>query len=305
MRRILYPALVALLLCACNAKHSEEASALSDIPPDQNSETGANAFLSSSAARDSNRDSSRQFIRTAEMRFRVKNVYEATQQIEDIASRFEGFVTYTNLSSEISHVSHVPVSEDSTLETTYYKVQNVMTLRVPSVKLDSTLRAVAAHIDFLNSRVITADDVALQLYANALSQKRNQYNQRRLESAIDRQGKKLQETSKAEERLIDRQAQADQAMIANLSLRDQINYSTVKLEFYQRETFTRALLGNDKNIEAYEPGFGNKLLDALKEGWKALTSFVLFVTRLWAFLLLIAGGYLVVQIIRKRSKQQE
>jgi Domain of unknown function (DUF4349) len=251
-----------------------------------------NGFMSSSAA-EAIKDTSRKFIRTAEMKFKVKNVFDVTYKIEDLTKQFDGFVTYTNLASAVSNVSNVAVSADSSLETTYYEVKNNMTLRVPTAKLDSTLRAVAVYVQFLDYRTITADDVALQLLNNKLTQKRIRRHEKRLEQAIDNRGKKLNETRSAEENLYYKQEQGDAATVSTLSLNDQINFSTIKLEFYQRETFKRELIANDKNIAAYEPSFGAKILEALKEGWYLLAGFFVFFARLWGFLLLAIAVYVL------------
>lgn len=288
-------AFVSLFLNACSTRQNEEAMINIDISSADSTASG-NGFMSSSAAQESGRDSSRKFIRTAEMKFKVKNVFDATYRIEDLTKDFGGFVTYTNLSSSIHHVSNVAISADSSLETTYYEVKNTMSIRVPNTKLDSTLRAIALHIEFLDYRNISADDVALQIFTNKMTQKRIRRHEKRLEDAIDNRGKKLNETTNAEENLYYKQEQGDAAIISNLSLNDQINFSTVKLDFYQRETLKRELIANDKNIDAYEPSFGAKVMEALSDGWKLLAGFFVFFARLWGFILVA----LVIYVLFKR-----
>ena len=126
--------------------------------------------LSSSAAVQDSHDSIHQFVRTADLKFKVNNVSQTTAVVEDIASKQGGFVTYTHLASDIDHVSTIPVSPDSSLETTYYNVTNSMVLRVPNTKLDTTLKEIARSVDYLDYRIIKADDVALQLLSNELSE---------------------------------------------------------------------------------------------------------------------------------------
>lgn len=283
---------IILVLHSCSSKSSEEASIEMDTPGADSKAVNEN-FMSSSAAQETGKDTTRKFIRTAEMKFKVKNVFTATYKIEDLAKHFGGFVTYTNLASNIHYVSTVPVSADSSLETTYYEVKNTMTIRVPNTNLDSTLRAVALYIEFLDYRNISADDVALQLLTNKMTQKRIRRHEKRLEEAIDNRGKKLNETTNAEENLYYKQEQGDAAIVSNLSLNDQINFSTIKLEFYQRETLKRELIANDKNIDAYEQSFGSKILEALSDGWKLIAGFFVFFARLWGFILLAIVIYVL------------
>jgi cbb3-type cytochrome oxidase subunit 3 len=246
----------------------------------------SNAFISSSAAVENNKDTTHRFIRTADLKFKVKSVIKATYAIEDLTNRLGGFVTYTNLSSTIDNVSTTAISADSSLESTHYTVSNSITIRIPNTKLDTTLKEISKNIDYLDYRVIKADDVALQILSNNLTQKRSARNEQRLTNAIDNRGKKLYETANAEEVLLRKQQQADEAKIANLALTDQINFSTINLNIYQRQTTKRELISNDKNIDAYEPGFGSKLLEALKFGWDILEALLVFLTQLWGLFLL-------------------
>lgn len=278
---------LSILLFGCSQSRNEqmESKAMAD--------STSNAFISSSAAVENGKDTTRRFIRTADLKFKVKSVIKSTYDIENITNRQGGFVTYTNLTSNINNVTTTAVSADSSLETTYYTVTNSITLRVPNTKLDTTLKEISNNIDYLDFRIIKAEDVALQILSNNLTQKRSAKNEERLTNAIDNRGKKLNETTVAEEILLSKQEQADNAKISNLSLTDQIKFSTINLSIYQRQTIKRELISNDKNIDAYEPGFGTKLFDALKYGWDILETFIVFLTKLWALLLFTILAYFI------------
>jgi hypothetical protein len=278
--------IISLLGCgAPNREEKLESAAYND--------TTAASYISSSAAVETNKDSNRKFIRTAELKFKVKNVIKATYTIEDITIQQGGFVTFTSLNSQVDNVVNTPISEDSILETTYFSIINTITIRVPNTKLDTTLKLISQHIDFLDYRIIKAEDVALQLLSNNLTQKRTAKSEQRISNAIDNRGKKLKETTTAEELLLNKQEQADNAKISNLSLNDQVNFSTISLYLYQRQTIKRELIENNSNIEAYEPGFGKKMLEALKKGWNILETFVLFLCSMWGLLLFGVIAYLL------------
>lgn len=251
----------------------------------QVSDTASNAFTSSSAAVEKNKDSTRKFIRTADIKFKVKSVINSTYDIENICTNQGGFVTYTNLASTIESQSEIPISADSTLETIHYAVTNSIILRVPNTKLDSTLKDIAKNIDYLDYRIIKADDVSLQMLANKLSQRRVIKNETRLAKDIDNNAKRLTETMTAEEILFNKQEQADNAKISNLCMADQVSFSTVNLLIYQRQTVKRTVIANDKNIAAYQAGFWSRLWDAIQFGWCMILELVLVISKLWAFLL--------------------
>jgi hypothetical protein len=267
------------------------------------SDSIATALVSSSAAVENNKDTTRKFIRTADLKFKVKSVIASTYAIEELVNRQGGFVTYTNLTSHIDYTNTTAISSDSSLETTHFTVTNSIILRVSNMKLDSTLKEISKNIEFLDYRIIKADDVALDILSNNMVQNRVGKNTERLNSAIDNRGKKLNETTTAEDLVFNRQEQADNAKIANLHLKDQINFSTVNLTIYQQQTIKRELVYNEKNIDEYEPGFGSKLAEAVKFGWHGLESFFLLLVRMWAFLAFVIVAYLFYRRLRSKIKK--
>lgn len=291
-KAVFIPALFILFL-SCENGNQEK---LSNTNADS---TMAAAIVSSSAAVEKNMDSIHKFIRTADLKFKVKNVVKSTADVEEITTRHGGFVTYTNLSSNIENVTTIPVSKDSSIETTSFKVVNSMILRVPNTRLDTTLKEIAKSVDFIDYRIIKADDVALQMLSNELTAKRTVENRNRLQKAIDSRSSKLTETVTAEGSVSDKQQQADNAKISNMMLADQISFSTVNLNIYQRQTVTRELMSNDRDITAYEPGFGLKILESIQEGWKILELLLVFIAKLWALFLL---GLVVLLIYRSYKR---
>ena len=136
-----------------------------------------------------------------DIKFKVKNVPQSTYAIENTTAKFGGFVTYTNLQSDISEKTKTKISQDSTLETTKYNVENNITIRVPNTQLDTILKTISKQIDFLDFRVIKADDVSLQILANQLAQNRSTSQEKRVQKAVDTKGKKLTTIIDAEENL--------------------------------------------------------------------------------------------------------
>src|SRR5688572_3224375 len=64
-------------------------------------------IASSNAAVVGKADSTHTFIRTADIKFKVKDVKQSTFDIEDLVSRHGGYITYTNLSSTISYTNKI------------------------------------------------------------------------------------------------------------------------------------------------------------------------------------------------------
>lgn len=248
------------------------------------------AIVRSSAARVSVTDTTHRFIRTADLRFRVKDVVQATLGIEDIVGAHNGWVERTELRNVPAGQQRIPVSADSLLEISRYDLVNTVTLRVPDVELDSTLRAIGRWVDLFEHRTVLADDVRLRLMAQALEARRQQVHGRRLEQAIGDQGRKLRETTAAEEALLHSAERADEARLASLDLEDRIAYSTVRLDIHQPTLVRRELVANDHDIEGYRPPLAGRMGAALGQGWRLLEGLLLAALSVWPVLLLAAAA---------------
>jgi Domain of unknown function (DUF4349) len=276
--------LVIILAISCKKAESaaETAYESNDIAVDT-------SMVSSSAAVEP-KNSDRKFVRTADIKFKVKNVANSTYAIENTTNKFGGFVTYTNLQSSIIDKSETKISQDSTLEITNYRVENNITIRVPNTLLDTVIKTIAKQIDFLEYRIIKADDVSLQMLSNQLAQTRNENQEKRLEKAIDTKGKKLNDVTAAEDNLNNKKEQKDISKIENLSLQDQVNFSTLTLQIYQRETIKEEMIANAKT---YRQDFGSKILDGLISGWYVIEGIIAVVAQLWSVILIGIGGYFI------------
>jgi hypothetical protein len=247
-------------------------------------------------------DTSRKFIKTADLKFRVKSAIQATYQIEDLTHKFGGFVSYTNLESRIDGTTLVPVSRDSSLETIYYTVTNSITIRVPQAKLDSLLRSFTPLVDYLDHRTIEVQDVYLDMLRNRLTQDRVKKYQDRVKIKIDTKGRDLDQIATTEESIIQRQEEADNAKIETLAMMDRIEYSTVSLYIYQRQAIKRELVFNNKNVDAYDPGFGYKLKQSVASGWKGFVHIILFFVQFWIVVVLAGAAFVAFRILRRRAR---
>ena len=283
--KIILALLVVILAISCKKAESADETAYesNDIVVD------TTMAVSSSAAVES-KNSDRKFVRTADIKFKVKNVANSTYAIENTTNKFGGFVTYTNLQSTISDKSETKISQDSTLEITKYRVENNITIRVPNIRLDTVIKTIAKQIDFLEYRIIKADDVSLQMLSNQLTQNRTENQEKRLEKAIDTKGKKLNEVIAAEDNLNTKKEQKDNSKIENLSLQDQVNFSTLTLQIYQRETIKEEMIANAKT---YRQDFGSKILDGIISGWYVIEGIIAVVAQLWSVILIGIGGYFI------------
>ncbi|MCL1868754.1 MAG: DUF4349 domain-containing protein [Paludibacter sp.] len=301
--------ITAFLLGSCSKNRNYEQMAVGEISMDANVVSNTTfaekykeapspeTYISSSAAVENPNDTVRKIIRTADVKFKVKDVIKATYKIENIVVANGGYVEHTNLGSNINDMLNAPKNQDSTVVTTFYTINNTLTLRVPSVKLDTTLKEIAQLVDFMDYRIINARNVALDLLAKRLERNRIALYNARMNRAIDQKGRKLNDISDAENNLLYKAQQADQAQLASLLLADSIKYSTVSLFIYQNRSVKKETIESD---EIYKTPFGTRFVNNLKFGWTIITEIFLFVVNLWAIILIAAVVYFAVKYIRKK-----
>jgi len=300
-------AIMVILMCSCAQKNrSENEKVLADkamvaeTASLEDQSPSLETYISSSAALENPNDTTRKMIRTADIKFKVKDVIKATYIIENIVVKNNGFVENTNLTSQINRTEETPVKEDSTLLTSYYSVINTLVLRVPNTQLDTTLKEIAQLVEFMDYRIIEAKDVTLDLLSKRLEQNRLAKYNSRMVNAIDNQGKRLNDISDAENNLLSKQAQADEAKLANLQILDKIKFSTITLDLYQNQSIKYEIIAKEKMIKAYYTPFSARFVDALKSGWTIIVEFFLFLINIWSIILIGVLLFWGVKYFRKR-----
>lgn len=260
-------------------------------------------MMRSTAAQPTHLDSTHRFIRTADIRFRVKNVATVSYRIEDLARKFGGYVADTRLNSQLTYNYEKPVSADSSLQTMKFLVTNALVLRVPVENLDTTLKSLVQFIDYLDYRNINTNDITLDMLANQLAQKRIAKFNQRLAFDIDNKGKKLDDVQSAENSLLQQQENSDNALIENLRKDDQVKYSTVTINIYQKETIRQELIAREKDIDEYEPGLGSKLGESFQSGWHGLQAIIIGIVILWPLWLIGVGTWILIRFLLRRNRK--
>ena len=315
MRRLKFGivAIIALLMWSCSQNRYEDNMEMpsmaiempetiyeESIPGEQN--YSPEAYISSSAALENPNDTTRKMIRTANIKFKVKDVIKATYSIENIAVKHDGFVENTNLTSQINYKKDTKVMEDSALITSYYTVINTIILRVPNFRLDTVLKEIAQFVDFMDYRIIDARDVTLDLLSKTLEQNRLARYDSRMTNAIDSKGTRLNDVNNAENNLLNKQAQADEAKLAYLQIIDKIKFSTITLYLYQNQSIKYEVVAKEKTIKPYSTPFGDRFIEALIFGWTIVVEFFLFLINIWSIILIAVFVILGVKYFKKRKK---
>jgi len=201
----------------------------------------------------------KKFIQTADVKFKVKDVFKTTMTIEDVVAKHQGFITYTHLQNRIQAEESHQVSADSSLKITAYVMENQLRIRVPSANLQQFLRALNQSVDFPHHRIIEAKEVSLDILEKELVDKRLKNFGHKTENI------NLVDSLKQAQNLalLENQSKIDENFLAQKKVEDQIKFSTIAMYIYQNPKVSKEMIAiMPQNYPKYEPAFSTKLQKA-------------------------------------------
>lgn len=237
----------------------------------------------SSAATMSVKD--KQFIKTANVNMEVKDVYEATTSLEKSVQDLGGFVTRSNLQSNVFSEETFNTSNEEAMLVKKYQTENTMQVRIPTEKLGEFLTLINSKKLFLNSRIINAEDVTANIKYAELEGKR-----------IKKTGENITElkTNKDKVNLSDENmSEENQQQLANMNVADSLKYSTVGI--YIKEPKLRIAeiaVTNTKNIDnKYKFNFLYDVKNAFVEGFYLIQRILVGLVTVWPIVLIVVIGF--------------
>lgn len=231
------------------------------------------------------KNSNRKLIKTANLKFKVRNVEHATQQIEQVTNRFGGFILSSSIKNNIYTYDEYRVSKDSMMVIGVNNIENNITLRVPEFYLDSALFYIGKIWIKLDERTINAEDVTIKILSNELRAKLYQKTATHINTAADKNQNRLNDVVNAEQTAANYLENTINKKIENLELQDKIDYSTITLSIYQDKVLYKEMVAN-VDTEQYAQKFGSELVDSLAFGWKIFKAFLLFLVKCWSLILI-------------------
>lgn len=246
------------------------------------------AQVSSSAATFD--DGQRKFIRTAQAQFRVKDVYTSALAIEDVAAQQGGFVVDNDIAAQTLSVQRRPAGDGKLLELAEYTVRGTLTVRVPSDKTQTFLRAIASQMEFLDQRGFDAADAQFQMLRQQLAYQREQQAQLELGQALQ-SGDRLDRKADVIAARTGSKLQRDEALIQQKEFEDRVAFSTINLTLYQLSKIRQTeMVDVEAVFEKHSPGFFWRLFSALRVGWYGLLDLLLALLQVWPLWLAVGLG---------------
>ena len=138
------------LLAACKGKSgSEEFASSADT-----------AAVSTNRAFDTSKIEAK-LVKTADMRFKVKNVQQTSEKITALTTNYRGLVMHHQVESSGMRSVDIRKSEDSIFRVTSFSTTADITVKIPSEKLDEFMTEVGRMGVILNVRRMDISDKSL------------------------------------------------------------------------------------------------------------------------------------------------
>lgn len=280
MKKYLFFAAVIILIFGCSReqKQSSEASASQEM-------------LSDSTAIST--DTVAKIIKTADMRFRVKDVQHTKVQLSAEVKALGGAIAEFNIQSYILEKNSVKESPDSLLEITSYRKDGIVIAKVPSEKLDDFINNIVKIAVFVDNQGMKMDDQSINYLANRLKIKNRMEALNSINSAKRRNGN-------VETSLYIKDDNVDKT-IENMSIDNRVKFSTLTLSFYQDNTVSTLRVAND-HLNDYRPGFFKRFWMNIVDGWSYFKEFILALANLWMLFVIGLVAFWIIRHFIKRNR---
>jgi len=272
------------LLCACKGKNSSYTA-------DSTRETG---LEKSKVVADTSQNGPK-LVKTADIRFRVKNAQETADHIAALAENYKGMVVHHLMGSSAEHSQDIKISNDSTMRVTSFNTTVDMTVKIPPAKMEDFMNQVAHLGVYVNSLRMDVDDKTLDYLSTQMKLK----NQKDL---VAQQKYRKTDAKSADDLLAFKNNMVDQ-QIGNRKIEDSVKNSTVTLSFYQNNVIDRELIAND-DFPSYQPSVFKRLWLALENGWELCADVFIALTNLWALILVGLLAWLIYRIYKTKKTSE-
>ena len=227
----------------------------------------------------------KKFIKTAQVNMEVKDVYQTTIGIEKQLKEMGGFITKSELHSNIISEENFPINDNEAKLVREFGQVNDMEVRIPTIKLGEFLEFINKSNLFLHTRNISAEDVSANIMMANLEEKR----MKETENNIQKIKNNAEKVNLADNNLSEQNNQK----LATYNLSDNLKYSTVSL--YLKEPSTRIstiAITNTKNFDnQYRYNFFYDVKNAIIKGFYLTQEIIVGLFTIWPILIVLGIGF--------------
>lgn len=240
----------------------------------------------------------KQFIKTAEVSMEVKDVYDTTVSIEKSVQDLGGFVTHSNLHSNVVSEETYNTSNEDAVLVKKYQTENTMQVRVPTDKLGAFLTLINDKKLFLNSRTINAEDVTSNIKYAELESLRNKKTADQIAQMNTYKDKVNMGNSNMKE--------GNQQQLETMNIADHLKYSTVDIYIKEPKIRSAAIpVTNTKSIDdKYKLDFLYSAKSAFTDGFYLIQKIFILLITIWPLILIAAAVIFFLKKRKPAEKQQ-
>ncbi len=258
-----------LFLLSCNSKTYKDEVGMESVSLSNDYNTVSNK---TEANLGENPVPNLKIIKSAEAKYKVKNVKLATQNIKNSVQRFGGYI------SELRFDNNMRIKE------------NRFTIKIPERNFDTILASLGKDSEFVDYENISTEDVSEEYVDIETRLKTKKEIKQRYESILRKNAKTVKDILATEEklRIIQEEIESAQGRLKYLS--SKVSYSTINVIFYETVNYK-------EEPETFERTFLSKLKEGALFGVDIIKTIIITLVYLWPLILV---GLLLFFVLKKR-----
>ena len=214
-------------------------------------------------------------IKSASLRYKVKDLQVASKNINLIISQFQGYIS------------------DQRAQNDLYQKENRLLIKVPTNNFTTIVDSLGSVAEFIDFENITSQDVTEE-YIDIQSRLKTKLEiKERYETILRKNAKTVKDILDTEEKLGAIQQEIESAQGRINYLTNKVTYSTIELTIYETATYK-------EQPTTFQRSFLSKMKEGFSFGWNLIQQILLAIVYIWP--LLIVGG-VVVYFVRRRIKK--
>jgi hypothetical protein len=233
-------------------------------------------------------------IKTADMRFRVKDVQNTKEQLSKTIKAQGGTVAEFSIESTIQETDKVKQSTDSLKEITSYRTQGYLVAKVPSEKLDEFTNTIAKMAVFVDNQSMKMDDQSIAYLSNRLKAQNRVDAIEKINKVATKKSANVESSLYIKDDYVDKK-------IENMQIDSRVKFSTITLNFYQDNTVKTMIVAND-NLYDYRPAFINRLWLGIVNGWTIFKEIIIAISNLWMLILVGVVVFFTIKYFIRKNK---
>ncbi|WP_406824230.1 DUF4349 domain-containing protein [Pedobacter sp. KACC 23697] len=233
-------------------------------------------------------------IKTADMRFRVKNVQNTKEQLSKTIKAEGGTVAEFSIESTVQETDKVKQSTDSLKEITAYRTEGYLVAKIPSEKLDEFTNTIAKIAVFVDHQSMKLDDQSIAYLANKLKAQNRVDAVEKINKVASKKSANVESSLYIKDDYVDKK-------IENMQIDSRVKFSTITLNFYQDNTVKTMIVAND-NLYDYRPAFINRLWLGIVNGWTIFKEIIIAISNLWMLVLVGVVVFFVIKHFIRKNK---